>query len=67
MAISEEALRITDRIYKDYGSSTGYLFGLLPDKRHVVEVVVQAAINYLKDEQELKERRNDYGKEFSSI
>ena len=49
MAISEKAKEITRRLYIAYGSDTGYLFGILPDKRSAVEAVVQSTLDIEKE------------------
>ena len=46
--VDEEAERITDLIYKAYGSGTGYLFGIPPDLRYAVEAVVLVVIRQLE-------------------
>jgi len=43
--ISKEARRLTDGIYTAYGSGSGYLFGITPDKRPAVEAIIQAVLN----------------------
>ena len=47
--ISQKAKDFTRVIYKAYGSGSGYLFGITPDKRDAVEAVVQATIDMCKD------------------
>jgi len=44
MAISEEAKRITRKVYELYGSDSGYLFGIPPEYRWGVEAVVQVVL-----------------------
>ena len=46
MAITEIAKHVTELIYKGYGSDTGYLFGLEPDKKPVVEAIVQCTLYF---------------------
>ena len=46
--ISEEAKRLTDGIYTAYGSGSGYLFGITPDKRPAVEDIVQVVLYQLE-------------------
>ena len=48
MAISQEAKIIANRIYVAYGSDSGYLFGISPDKKPFVQAIVQATIDILK-------------------
>lgn len=48
MPISPEAKAIANKIYRIYGSDSGYLFGISPDKKPLVEAVVQATIEILK-------------------
>ena len=45
----EEASRITDKIYKAYGTDREYLLGLHPSQRNIVEVIVYFT---LKEHQE---------------
>lgn len=59
MAISEKAKRITEHIYKAYGSDSGYLFGILPNYRSAVEAIVQCTLDIaaepeIKDEEVIK-------------
>ena len=42
--MEEIVLRITDKIYGLYGSGSGHLFGLSPEKRPVVEAIVKATL-----------------------
>jgi len=44
MEVKEEAKEITNTLYAVYGSDTGYLFGLHPSERQIVEVIVKIAI-----------------------
>lgn len=46
MAISDKAKELTECIYKGYGSETGYLFGIPPDKREAVEAIVQCTLDH---------------------
>ena len=55
MAITKVALEITDRIYKGYGSDSGYLFGIPPNLRHAVEAVVQCALDHSLEYQKAPE------------
>jgi len=57
MAISEEALRITKHIYKVFGTDSGYLLGIEPDKRHSVEAIVQCTLDY----KEIEKLANEEG------
>jgi len=52
MAISDRAREITHEIYCAYGSGTGYLFGIEPDKRRAVEAIVQKVLDYEHDARE---------------
>lgn len=54
MPISSNAKRIADRIYKVWGSDSGYLFGIPPEKKYQVETIVQATIEIMND---IKEKR----------
>jgi len=47
--ISKEAKAIIDHIYIVYGSDTGYLFGIPPDKRYGVEAIVQCVLDIEED------------------
>ncbi len=57
MAISKRAVKITDLIYRVYGSSSGWLFGISPDYRSAVEGIVESAIAFGKElkEEDLEE------------
>ena len=46
MPITDAAKEITNLIYKGYGSSTGYLFGIPPELKPAVEAVVQCALEH---------------------
>lgn len=46
IAFQEEKKRLTDRLYRAFGSSTGYLFGLAPTDRAAVEAIVGVIIQY---------------------
>ena len=50
--VDEEAERITDLIYKAYGTDTGYLFGLEPGWRCVVFQIVKQTIRFLEEVKE---------------
>jgi len=50
MPISQEAKIIANKIYRMYGSDSGYLFGILPERRNSVEAVVQATIEVFMNE-----------------
>lgn len=43
---------ITHCIYRDFASSSGYLFGLEPDARSVVKVIVYQTLRYLNEQKE---------------
>ena len=45
MAISKKAIDLTDGIYVAYGSGSGYLFGIQPDKKEAVKAVVQVVLD----------------------
>ncbi len=47
--ISQKAKDFTEVIYKAYGSGTGWLFGISPDKREAVEAIVDVTIEMCKD------------------
>ena len=44
MPISPEAKRVTNNMYRFYGSDSGILFGIPADLRPQIEMVVQTAI-----------------------
>lgn len=46
MAIRELANEITKHIYRAYGTDSGMLFGIRADQRQVVELIVQATLDY---------------------
>lgn len=48
--ITKKAIKHTDKIYIRYGSSTGYLFGLKPDQRNIVEAIVQSILEQVENE-----------------
>ena len=53
--MSEEAAdKVVDVLYKLYGSGTGVLFGLPPDKRFVVRAIVVGLLR-LEEDGTLKE------------
>jgi len=41
--------KIVDLLYKYYGSDSGYLFGLTPEKRVVVEAIVKSTLAIEKE------------------
>mgnify|MGYP001597682946 CR=1 FL=1 len=45
MAISKRAMDLTDGIYVSYGSGSGYLFGIEPDRKEAVKAIVQAVLD----------------------
>jgi len=47
MSISQEAKIIANKIYRAYGTDSGYLFGISPDKKSLVEAIVQATLDIL--------------------
>jgi hypothetical protein len=48
MMPDESVWKMVEAIYKLYGSSSGYLFGLPPQMRSIVEAIVQATLNCLE-------------------
>ncbi len=46
----ERAKGITENIYKAYGSHSGFLFGIPPQFREAVEVVVAVVLDFLEAE-----------------
>ncbi len=48
MAISKKAIDLTDGIYVAYGSGSGYLFGIEPNKKEAVKAVVQVILDRLE-------------------
>ena len=44
--MNKEVERITNELYKAYGSDTGYLLGLEPKYRDTVQVIVKFALDY---------------------
>ena len=53
MAITKEAEEITERLYRVYGSHSGWLFGISPDKKDSVEAVVQSVMNFIAEAEAL--------------
>jgi len=49
-----EVERITDELYKSYGSDTGYLFGIKPDQRFIVQTIIKFTLEYNKGEEQMK-------------
>jgi hypothetical protein len=49
MAISKRAIDLTDGIYVAYGSGSGYLFGIQPDKKEAVKAVVQVILDRVEN------------------
>ena len=49
MAISKRAIDLTDGIYVAYGSGSGYLFGIEPNKKEAVKAVVQVILDRLEN------------------
>lgn len=49
MAISKRAIDLTDGIYVAYGSGSGYLFGIQPDKKEAVKAVVQVTLDRVEN------------------
>jgi len=53
--LTERAQIITDRIYQEFASNSGILFGIPSDRRRAVELIVQMALeeyleNYIEKE-----------------
>ena len=48
--MSKEVDRITNELYKAYGSDTGHLLGLEPKYRDIVERIVKFTLDYVKGE-----------------
>jgi hypothetical protein len=53
--ISQKAKDYTWILYKAYGTDSGYLFGITPDKRDSVEAIVQVIIDMCKYEVGIRE------------
>ena len=51
-ALKNMAEYITQCIYRDFASSSGYLFGLEPDARSVVKIIVYQTLRYLYEQEE---------------
>ena len=49
--MEKRILKITDIVYKQYGSGTGYLFGIPPNLRSAVEAVVKATMAIAEDKE----------------
>jgi len=50
MPISPDAKRIANKIIKIYGSDSGHLFGIPPEKKYAIEAIVQVTIEILINE-----------------
>jgi len=50
MPISPDAKRIAGKIIAIYGSDSGVLFGIPPEKKHAIEAIVQATIEIFMNE-----------------
>ena len=48
---SPEVKKMTDIVYQVYGSSTGYLFGLDPAKKHIAEAIITAVMRIQESEE----------------
>jgi hypothetical protein len=57
--ISNEAKKLTDRLYKSYGSGSGYLFGILPNYRSAVEAIVQVTMEMVQDPETMEEVKGE--------
>lgn len=44
------AKEITERIYKMYGTDSGWLFGFAPEDRITVEMIIKIALKIDKEE-----------------
>lgn len=49
MAISKRAIDLTDGIYVAYGSGSGYLFGIQPDKKEAVKAIIQVVLDRVEN------------------
>ena len=47
MSNEQEVKKITDELYKTYGSDTGHLLGLEPKYRDIVEKIVKFTLEYI--------------------
>ena len=47
----QEVEKITNELYGAYGSDTGYLFGLEPKHRNVVQAIVEFTLDHNKEEE----------------
>jgi len=50
LSISPDAKRIAGKIIEIYGSDSGILFGIPPERKYVIEAIVQIAIEIFIDE-----------------
>jgi len=53
--LRECAKSITDEIYTNYGSGTGVLFGIQPERRNSIGTIVSLSIEYYLRKIESKE------------
>jgi len=53
MGVKREVERITDELYKAYGSDTGHLLGLEPKYRDTVQVIVKFALDRVTKEKSI--------------
>ena len=44
--LMKQAEKITNKIYDNYGSGTGWLFGIPPEHRRTNQTIVRLAIEY---------------------
>jgi len=58
MNIDEVTEKITDLIYKSYGSDSGYLFGIEPKHKKAIESLVNITIKWFIDFQEAEKGAN---------
>ena len=58
MMISEEAQKITDILYKAYGTHTGILFGI--SSPEIVGVIVQFTLEHSSNKEEEKAIKEGY-------
>ena len=46
----DKAKEISDRIYRLYGSDSGYLLGIPPELKTAVEAIVKLTVNMVEEE-----------------
>ncbi len=57
MSNEQEVKKITDELYRVYGSDTGYLLGLEPKYRDTVRVIVKFTLDYDKGENNVNSQK----------